>query len=175
MRELSLFTGSGGGLIATSIFLGIQTIGMVEYNEYCQKVLQKRQSENMLDQCPIFGDIREFIKQGFAESYKGMVDIITGGFPCQPFSASGLRRAQEDPRNMWPSTKETIRIIQPRFLFLENVSNLLTFAYTQSIFGSLAEMGYDAKWSLLSAKDIGSYIKRDRIWIFAEKNGSSIN
>ena len=169
LRELSLFTGGGGGVIATSLFMGIRTVGMVEFNDYCQKVLQKRQDEKLLDQCPIFGDIRQFVSQGYAQAYTGMVDLVTGGFPCQGYSAAGLRKAEKDERNMWPSTKEVIRIVQPRFCFLENVGNLRTFSYIQYIFGSLAEIGYDAKWTVLSASDIGALHRRDRFWIFAER------
>lgn len=169
LRELSLFSGSGGGLIATSIFLGIRTVGYVEFNDYCQRILKQRILDGHLHEAPIFGDIRAFISQGYAKSYKGMVDIITGGFPCQPFSSAGKRKAEEDERNMWPSTEETIRIIQPRFLFLENVPNLLNFQYIHTIFGDLAKIGYDIKWSVLSAKDMGALHKRDRLWIFGER------
>lgn len=173
LTELSLFTGAGGGLIGTSIYLKIKTIGMVEFNEHCQKILLQRQKDKHLDKCPIFGDIREFISSGVAKSYKGMVDIITGGFPCQPFSSAGLRKAEDDERNMWPSTKETVRIIQPRFFFFENVSNLLTFEYAKTIFGDVAKLGYDIKWSVLSAKDVGAFHKRDRLWFFGEKTNNS--
>jgi len=81
MRELSLFSGAGGGLLATKYLLGFRTVGMVEYDPYCQRVLMQRQADGLLDQCPIFGDIRDFIKEGWAGSYAGMVDIITAGFP----------------------------------------------------------------------------------------------
>jgi len=173
LTELSLFTGGGGGLIATSLFMGIRTIGMVEFNEDAQNMLLQRQKDNMLDKCPIFGDIREFIKQGFAESYKGMVDLVTGGFPCQPFSSSGQRAAQNDPRNMWPSTREVIRIVQPRFFFLENVANLLHFPYIQQIFGEMAEIGYNVAWTVLSAKDIGAFHGRNRIWFLGQRGDDS--
>ena len=171
MRELSLFTGSGGGLIATSIFLGIQTIGMVEYNEYCQKVLQKRQSENMLDQCPIFGDIREFIKQGFAESYKGMVDIITGGFPCQPHSVAGKRLAQDDERDLWGECERLLREVQPRWATFENVPGLLSSdsgRFFRRVLRDIAKAGYDACWFTFGAADVGAPHRRDRVFIVAK-------
>jgi DNA (cytosine-5)-methyltransferase 1 len=168
-RELSLFSGNGGGLIATTIFLNIRTVGYVEFNPYCQKVISQRIKDGHLHEAPIFSNIKTFISEGYAKEYKGMVDIITGGFPCQPFSSAGLHKAQEDERNMWPATQEVIRIIQPRFLFLENVENLLHFQYVQHIFGGLAKIGYNAQWTVLSAKDIGAFFKRDRLWIFGER------
>lgn len=81
MNELSLFSGAGGGLLTSKYLLGWKTIGMVEYNEYCQKVLQQRQKDGLLDKCPIFGDINEFIKGGYAGSYQGLADVISAGFP----------------------------------------------------------------------------------------------
>jgi len=175
LKELSLFSGAGGGLIGTSLHLGIETIGMVEYNEYCQKVLIQRQKDELLHKCPIFGDIRTFNSEGYAKAYKGMVDIITGGPPCQPFASSGLRQAEDDERDMWPATQETVRIIQPRFFFFENVSNMLNFPYTYSIFGNLSKLGYDIRWSTLSAKDVGALHKRNRLWIFGKKTSSDNN
>ena len=129
MRELSLFSGAGGGLLASKYFLGWETIGYVEYEEYCQKVLKQRIADGLLDAAPIFGDIRAFISEGYAEQYKGMVDVITGGFPCQPFSVAGKGLGEDDPRNMWPSTIECIRIIRPQFAFLENVPAILNHPY----------------------------------------------
>ncbi|MDP8268194.1 MAG: DNA cytosine methyltransferase [Candidatus Tenebribacter davisii] len=175
LRELSLFSGVGGGLIGTSLFLDIKTIGMVEWDAYCQKILQQRQEDGLLDKCPIFGDIQEFNKQGYAKAYKGMVDIITGGPPCQPYSSAGLRKAEDDERDMWPATKETIRIIQPRFFIFENVPNLLSFPYIYSIFGDLSKLGYNIRWSTLSAKDVGALHKRNRLWIFGERNSNPDN
>lgn len=175
IRELSLFSGNGGGLIATTIFHNIVTVGYVEFNSYCQQVLSQRIKDGHLHEAPIFCDIKTFINQGYAKEYKGMVELITGGFPCQPFSSAGLHKAQEDERNMWPATQEVIRIIQPRFLLLENVENLLHFRYVHEIFGGLAKVGYNVKWTVLSAKDTGAFFKRDRLWILGERINLSRN
>ena len=80
LRELSLFTGAGGGLLGTTL-LGWQHIGYVEYNEYCQRVLQARIADGFLDDAPIFGDVRDFLTGGFAEAYAGHVDVLSAGFP----------------------------------------------------------------------------------------------
>ena len=166
MNELSLFTGAGGGVLGTKL-LGWTTIGYVEFNDYCQKVLSQRIKDSILDEAPIFGDIRAFISEGYASSYTGMVDVITAGFPCQPFSVAGKQQGENDPRNMWPQTIECIRIIRPRFALLENVPGLLAHPYVRRIFGDLAESGYDARWRVLSAAEVGAPHKRDRVFIVA--------
>lgn len=80
LKELSLFSGAGGGLLAGRL-LGWRTIGYVEFNDYCQRVIQQRIADGFLDDAPIFGDVREFKKGGYAEAYAGYVDVISGGFP----------------------------------------------------------------------------------------------
>lgn len=166
MNELSLFTGAGGGLLGTKL-LGWNHIGYVENNEYCQKVLAQRIKDGFLDEAPIFGDIRAFIGEGYAEAYQGMVDVITAGFPCQPFSSAGRRKSADDDRNMWPETIRCIREISPRFAFLENVPGLISCGYLGTILGDLAESGYDCRWRVLSAAEVGAPHKRDRLWIVA--------
>ncbi len=170
MRELSLFTGAGGGLLATKFHFKWNTIGYVEINEYCQKIIKQRINDGHLDQAPIFGDIKAFISEGYAREYKGVVDVITAGFPCQPFSIAGKGEAENDHRNKWPETLDTISIIRPRIALLENVPNLLSKSYIGRIFGDLAEIGYDARWQTLSAKEVGALHKRDRLWIMAYTN-----
>ena len=81
LRELSLFSGAGGGLLATKHLLNWDCVGYVENNEYCQEVLKARIKDGYLDAAPIFGDIQGFISGGYAGSYAGMVDIVTAGFP----------------------------------------------------------------------------------------------
>jgi DNA (cytosine-5)-methyltransferase 1 len=169
--ELSLFSGAGGGLLG-SILLGWRPIGYVEINEYCQRVIAQRIKDGILPEAPIFGDIRTFISEGYAESYTGMVDVITAGFPCQPFSVAGKREGSNDDRNLWPETITSIRIIRPQFVLLENVPGLLSSGYFGQILGDLAESGYNARWKVLSAAEVGAPHKRDRIWIFAYSNGN---
>lgn len=163
MNELSLFTGAGGGVLGTKL-LGFNHVGYVEYEKYCQKTLRQRIADGLLDAAPIFGDINEFIEEGYAESYKGMVDVITAGFPCQPFSVAGKGLAESDPRNMWPQTIRTIGVIRPRFTLLENVPGLFAHKYIQRIFGDMAEIGYDCRWCPLSAADCGAPHRRSRQW-----------
>jgi len=111
VRELSLFTGAGGGLLGTHL-LGWRPVGYVEYNEHCQKILNQRILDGILPEAPIFGDVREFCKK-YAKAYKGMVEVVAAGFPCQPFSAAGRQRAADDERNMWPATADVLRKVCP--------------------------------------------------------------
>jgi len=166
MRELSLFSGAGGGLLGSKL-LGWKAIGYVEINDYCQRVLKARIQDDILDEAPIFSDIRAFIREGYAQAYSGLVDIVTAGFPCQPFSVTGKGSGECDPRNMWPETIESLRIIRPRFALFENVPGLLSDAYGRTIFRDLAESGYQCRWRILSAAELGAPHKRDRLWIVA--------
>lgn len=167
LRELSLFAGAGGGLLG-SVLLGHRIVGAVEIDEYCCKVLEQRQRDGILERFPIFNtDIRDFIRHGYADLYKGQCDLISGGFPCQPFSVAGKRAGADDPRNMWPATAECVRIIRPRYCFFENVPGLLNSGYFGTIVGDLAACGYGVRWRCLSAAELGAPHKRDRLWIVA--------
>jgi DNA (cytosine-5)-methyltransferase 1 len=166
MNELSLFSGAGGGLLGTKL-LGWRAVGYVEYNPYCQAVLQARIKDGILDPAPIFGDIREFVSSGAAECYRGVVDVVTAGFPCQPFSVAGRKRGADDPRNMWPATRDCIRVVRPRFCLLENVRGLLANRYFGTILRELADMGLDARWGVFSASEVGARHKRERLFILA--------
>ena len=165
MRELSLFTGGGGGVYASKL-LGHTIVGYVEYNEYCQKIIKQRIEDGIFDNAPIFGDIREFD----ATPYSGTVDLVSGGFPCQPFSVAGQKKGKDDERNMWPETIRVIKQIKPKEAFLENVPGLLSSGYFGTILNDLSEAGYDAKWITLSASDCGAPHKRERLWILAYSN-----
>jgi len=162
VNELSLFSGGGGGLLGTKL-LRWKNIGYVENNDYCQRIITQRIRDGILDEAPIFGDIRAFLSDGYAEAYQGLVDVVTAGFPCQPFSVAGRQAGEDDPCNMWPETWESIRIIRPRYVFLENVPGLLAHKYIQRIFGDLAEGGYCMRWRCLSAAEVGAPHKRNRI------------
>ena len=170
MNELALFAGAGGGILGTK-FLGFKAIGYVDWNKYCCRVLEQRIKDGFLDDAPIYcGDIREFISNGFAEMYKGMVDVITAGFPCQPFTTSGNRIGKNDPRNQWPATRDCIEIIKPNYLFLENVPGLAATTYFRDIMRDIASLGYDARWASIGADDVGAPHKRKRLWIVADSN-----
>lgn len=164
LRELSLYTGIGGGVLATQHLLGWRTLGYVDSEEYCQKVIARRIKDGYLNDAPIYGDIQAFIDQGYADAYQG-VDVVTGGFPCQCWSEAGKQLGEKDPRNLWPQTCEAIRVVRPRFAFMENVPALLGNEYWGTILGDMATLGYHVRWCVLSAADIGSTQIRKRLWI----------
>lgn len=173
MKELSLFSGAGGGLLGTKL-LGWNHIGYVEYNDYCQRVIRQRIIDGILDNAPIFGDIRTFISSGCASLYRGVTDVITAGFPCQPFSNAGKRLGADDERNMWPATIECIRLVRPRYALLENVPGLLTSGYFGNILSDLAESGYDARWDVLSASPFVDQKDGARLWIVVSSHGARL-
>jgi len=170
MRHLSLFTGAGGGELG-AILNGWHTVGYVEWDDYCQRVLAQRIKDGILPEAPIFCDVRAFISEGYANAYQGMVDVVSGGFPCQPFSTAGKRKGADDKRNMWPATLECLRRVRPHWALLENVPGLCPSArgggYFKTILRDLAEAGYDARWTVLGADDVGARHRRKRIWIVA--------
>lgn len=149
MRELSLFTGAGGGVLATQHLLGWRTVGYVELDRYCQRVLRQRIRDGLLSDAPIFGDVRRFLRDGWARRYRGRVDCVSAGFPCQPFSAAGRRRAADDERNLWPETAAVIREVRPRFVVLENVPGLLSSQPNERVW----LVGRPAQGALFDAKN----------------------
>jgi len=164
MNELALFSGGGGGLLA-SLLLGHRIIGYVEIDDYCQRITAQRIKDGILPEAPIFSDITAFNDSGYAAAYTGLVDVLSGGFPCQPFSLSGKRLGAADERNMWPATIECIRVVRPGIVFLENVPALLTSGYFGTVLGDLAASRYDVRWRCLSAAEVGAPHKRNRLWI----------
>ncbi|MEO0368006.1 MAG: DNA cytosine methyltransferase [Pseudomonadota bacterium] len=172
MKELSLFSGAGGGLLGSKL-LNWRHCGYVEYNEYCQKIIKQRIKDGLLENAPIFGDIKTFIDEGYADSYKGLVDVVTAGFPCQPFSVSGKQKTTKDERNMWPETIEVIRRVQPSIAYLENVPGLISTGYIMQVINDLFESGYEVLPPLkIGAGDVGAWHQRKRIWILAYRNSS---
>ncbi|MCK4470467.1 MAG: DNA cytosine methyltransferase [Anaerolineae bacterium] len=167
MHELALFAGAGGGLLATKWLLGWRTVCYVENATYPVKVLKARIKDNLLDDAPIWGNVRTFD----GHPWRGCVDIITAGFPCQPFSRAGKGLAEQDNRNLWPDTIRIIREVRPRWVLLENVPRLLSHAYARRIFGDLAQSRYDCRWDCIPASAIGANHQRDRLWIVAYANG----
>jgi len=167
MKAVSLFSGIGGIDIGLSA-AGFDVIAQVEIDEYCQQVLTKH-SRNWWPNSVIYDDVREF----GADSINGQrIDILTGGFPCQPFSHAGKRLAEDDNRNMWPATRRIISEIRPRALLLENVKGLITQnkgepGYLGTVLADLSEMGYVCGYGIISAADAGASHRRERVWIVA--------
>lgn len=164
MNGISLFTGSAiGEMLFMEIIPDYRTVAYVENNPFCIAHIIKSIKAGLIDDAPIYDDVRDF--DGLP--YQGMVDLVSGGFPCQPFSIAGKRQGSDDHRNMWPDTKRIISEIRPRYAFLENVPALLSFDYIRRVFGDLAEIGYDCEWDTVSAAFAGANHLRRRLWIIA--------
>lgn len=167
MKELSLFSGMGGGIYG-ALILGWETAAYVEKNEYCRKVIDQRIKDGWFDKAPIYGDIKEF-NEKHAHEYTDKIDVLTGGFPCQPFSVAGKRQGANDERYLFDQIIKTIQIVRPRQLFFENVKGLLTDPAIIDIYRSITSLGYDVKPPLvLGSDDCGNIHHRKRVWIFAD-------
>ena len=172
LTELSLFSGYGGFTLGLRLAdVPVRTVCYVERDSYCQELIQARIRDGMLDDAPIWDDVRSFD----GRPWRGCVDIITGGFPCQPYSKAGRRLGKKDPRNLWPDTCRIIREVGPRYVLLENVRGLADGAdpYAAEVIGSLSEAGYDAIWGLHSAAEAGAPHLRGRWWCLAYPQSDS--
>lgn len=165
-RTMHLFAGAGGGLLA-DILLGHQPVCGVEIDPYCQQVLSARQKDGCLPWFPIFGDVASFD----GRPWRGIVDVISGGFPCQDISAAGKGAGITGERSgMWFHMARIVGEVRPEYVFVEN-SPMLTSRGLGTVLGDLASLGYDARWGVLGAADVGAPHQRDRIWIVAHANG----
>lgn len=165
MRELALFSGAGGGILG-GLLLGWRTVCAVEIDPYARSVLLARQNDGTLAPFPIWDDIRTF--DGVA--WRGAVDVVSGGFPCQDISAAGTGAGLDGERSgLWVEMARIIREVRPRFAFVEN-SPMLTSRGLGTVLGDLAAMGFDARWGVLGADDCGAPHRRKRIWIMADAN-----
>ena len=169
MNELALFAGAGGGILGGHL-LGWTTVCAVEWEPYPTSVLITRQNDGILPPFPIWDDVRTFD----GRPWRGRVDVVSGGFPCQDISAAGKGAGIDGERSgMWHHMARIIGEVRPRYVFVEN-SPILTSRGLGRVLGDLAALGYDAEWGVLGAVDAGAPHKRDRIWIvgtFADSTG----
>ena len=165
LRSIELCAGYGGFTLGLRDY-GIRTVAYVERDSYAAATLVARMAEQRLDQAPIWDDLCTF--DGTA--WRGRVDIITAGFPCQPFSTAGNQRGVDDERWIWPNIAGIIADVRPRYVFLENVTGLIR-AGLAHVLTDLAALGFDAEWGVLSAAAVGAPHRRQRVWILADASG----
>lgn len=164
MNELALFAGAGGGILGGKL-LGWRTVCAVERDAYASQVLAQRQNDGILEPFPIWSDITTFD----GKPWRGIVDVVSGGFPCQDISAAGKGAGIEGERSgMWKEMARIIGEVRPQYAFVEN-SPMLTTRGLGTVLADLAEMGFDAEWAVLSAADVGANHERERIWIVAKQ------
>lgn len=162
MRELALFAGAGGGILGGRL-LGWRTVCAVEIDPYARRVLLARQADGCLGRFPIWDDVRTFD----GTRWRGTVDVISGGFPCQDISAAGKGAGITGTKSgLWKEMARIVGEVRPRFVFVEN-SPLLVSRGLALVLGDLAAMGYDARWGVLGAEHAGAPHKRHRLWIMA--------
>lgn len=163
MNELALFAGAGGGILAGKL-LGWRTVGAVEINPYRARRLMQRQNEGHLSPFPIWDDVRTFD----GRPWRGLVDLVSAGFPCTDISRAGTKEGIEgEASGLWVEVPRILREVQPRFAFLENAAELPHRGLGR-VLGDLAELGFDARWCVLGSDDIGAEHIRNRTWILAD-------
>ena len=163
MNELALFAGAGGGILGGG--LGWRTVCAVERDAYASQILAQRQNDGILEPFPIWSDITTFNGKPWA----GIVDVVSGGFPCQDISAAGKGAGIEGARSgMWKEMARIISEVRPTYAFVEN-SPMLTTRGLGVVLADLSSLGFDAKWGVVSAANIGANHQRERIWIRAKQ------
>jgi DNA (cytosine-5)-methyltransferase 1 len=166
LRELALFAGAGGGILGGKL-LGWRTVCAVEIDGYARAVLAARQNDGCLEPFPIWDDVRTFD----GRPWRGIVDVVSGGFPCQNISVAGKGEGITGKQSgLWKEFARIIGEVRPRFAFVEN-SPALTGRGLGTVLGDLAALGYDARWGVLGAVHAGAPHKRERIWIVANADG----
>ena len=164
LKLLDLFSGIGGfslGLESTGFF---ETIGFVEKDKFCQKVLKKHWNNINIEE-----DIRNVKGERYA------ADIITGGFPCQPFSVAGKRKSTADDRYLWDEMLRVIREVKPRWVVGENVEGIVNInegMVLRQVLNDLENEGFKSQCIIIPASGIGAWHQRKRIWIVANSNSN---
>jgi DNA (cytosine-5)-methyltransferase 1 len=165
LTNLSLFAGIGGLELGLEC-AGITTVGQVELDDYCRSVLETHWPE-----VPKHDDVTTAVDWWLSEPRPPVV-VVSGGPPCQPVSTAGLGRGVDDPRWLWPAMERVVRAVRPRYVVMENVAALLGYAHAFGrILGDLAELGFDAEWSVLSACAMGAPHTRERLFLVAYPQG----
>lgn len=165
MRHIGLFAGIGGFELAAR-WMGWNTIAWSEWDPFCQKVLSYHFPE-----AKGYGDI----KQADFTQYRGQCDILTGGFPCQPYSVAGKRLGKEDERHLWPEMLRAIREVRPRWIIGENVRGLLSWnegVVFEEVCSDLESEGYEVQAFIIPAASVGAPHRRERVWIIAYSDNS---
>lgn len=162
MRVLDLFSGIGGFSMGLQR-AGMQTVAFCEIDPFCRRVLEKR-----FPGVPIFGDIRELTSDALKEVGidAGTIDLICGGFPCQPFSVAGKQRGKEDDRYLWPEMLRVISEVRPTWIIGENVPGIIKLAL-DNVLSDLENLSYACQTFNIPACAVDAPHQRKRVWIVA--------
>ena len=166
LRTFHLFAGAGGGILG-DLLLGHLPVGACEIEPYPRNVLLARQRDGHLPEFPIWDDVCTLD----GTPWRGSVDVLCGGFPCQDISAAGKGAGITGERSgLWKEYARLIGEMRPRFVFAEN-SPLLRTRGLGVVLEDLAALGYNARWGIIGARDVGAPHKRDRMWVLAYQCG----
>jgi DNA (cytosine-5)-methyltransferase 1 len=162
MNELALFAGAGGGILGGQA-LGWRTVCAVEWEPYAASILAARQNDGLLPPFPVWDDVRTFD----GRPWRGLVDVVSGGFPCQDISVAGKGAGITGERSgLWSHMARIVGEVRPRFAFVENSPALLSRGLGV-VLSDLAALGYDCRWTVLGAADVGAPHRRERFWLVA--------
>ena len=161
MNHLDLFSGIGGFSLGLEATQRINTVAFCEIDSFCTKVLNKNWPI-----IPVYKDIKELTYEKLKADGIGPIDIITGGYPCQPFSQAGRKKGEQDPRHLWPEYFRLIKECRPTWVIGENVSGHIKLGL-DSVLAALESEGYAVRTFSISAASIGSNHKRERVWVVA--------
>ena len=167
VTHLGLCAGYGGiELGLKRVLPTLRSVALCEIEAFPIANLVAKMEAGLMDAAPIWTDLKTFPW----ESFRDRVDILTGGYPCQPFSAAGKRAGKEDPRHLWPWIADGIRILRPRVCFFENVEGHISLGLS-SVISDLEELGYQVSWGIFSAREVGAPHQRKRVFILANREG----
>jgi site-specific DNA-cytosine methylase len=162
---LSLCSGVGGLELGLKLAVpSARTVCYVEREGYCCEILAERMEDGCLDDAPVWSDLRTFD----GGPWRGVVDCVTGGYPCQPFSKGGFRHADADRRHLWPHVARTVRRCEPPFCLFENVPNHLHLGFAQ-VHDELEEMGFRVAAGLFRTSELGGPTESERFFVLAAK------
>lgn len=160
MNELALFTGYGGGLLGTHL-LGFRPVCAVEIDPRARYALSARQNDGCLSAFPLWDDIRSFD----GKPWRGVVDLVSGGFPCQPFSTAA--RGRNNAPDLWPEMLRVVLEVQPRYVLAENVQRAPILRAAED----LRAQGYQARIAAIDSAELAAPHRRVRWWLVADANG----
>jgi site-specific DNA-cytosine methylase len=168
--HLSLCSGYGGiDLGLRRVVPNLRTVAYAEIEAFACENLLARMEGGQLDAAPIWSDLKTF---PWAE-FSGLVDVLSGGYPCQPFSAAGLRKGTDDPRHLWPFISAGIAVMRPSLCFFENVEGHISLGLP-NVIEDLGRLGYRATWGIFSAAECGAPHQRKRVFIMAHRSGEGL-
>ena len=167
LKHLDLFSGIGGFSLGLESAGLVQTVAFCDFDKYCQQILKK----NFPD-VHIYGDVKELNYERLKADGIDTIDIITGGYPCQPFSVAGSQKGEQDPRHVWPEMFRLIKELKPTWVIGENVGGHIKLGL-DTVLENLESEGYSARTFSISASSVGANHKRERVWVVANSRRSS--